>query len=64
MSRNLRAELAELKNPNFIIELQGASVGIAPDRPNDSVVTSFVSISNLGAPSVAREWRVSVTRPG
>jgi hypothetical protein len=57
-------ELAELKNPNFIVELQGTSVGIAPDRPNDSVVTSFVSISNLGAPSVAREWRVSVTRPG
>jgi hypothetical protein len=61
---DLHAQLADLKNPDFRIEIQGNSVGLIEQRPDLSAVTLFVSITNVGAPSVARDWRLAVKRPG
>lgn len=55
--------LDELTKPDFRLSIESTAIGHTTNRPNDSIVTVWCRITNLGAPSVASDWKLFVIRP-
>ena len=60
----VQRELEDLRNPQLVGAFQGSAIGLIAEHHNDSIITVFVQVTNLGAPSIVSEWKLSIALPG
>jgi hypothetical protein len=64
--RRIEKEQKDAKDqntPNLQGDVLYSSVGELKDDPNITIVTFIVSVTNLGAPSITKNWWVSIKTP-
>ncbi len=50
--------------PRFVISIVAADIYVPPSPPNSTTLMLMVALDNIGSPSIAKNWALSVTLPG